>query len=55
MGWCWQDCHARELTRENYTSGGSGYHNHHHVSITGVVEVHFLPKSYSLSGKSEIR
>lgn len=53
MGWYWQDCHARELTRENFTSGGSGYH--HHVSITGVVEVHLPPQVLFASGKSEIR
>lgn len=44
MGWYWQDCHARELTREHVTSGGSGHHHHHYLSITGVVEVHLPPQ-----------
>lgn len=47
MGWYWQNCDARELTRENFTSGGSGHH--HHVSFTGVVEVHI--RKYFASGK----
>lgn len=55
MGWYWQDCHARELTRENVTSGGSGHHHHHHVSFTGVVEVHLPPQVLFASGKSEVR
>lgn len=53
MGWYWQDCHARELTRENVTSGGSGHHHHYHVSFTGDVEV--LIRKCFASGKSEIR
>lgn len=51
MGWHWQNCDARELTRENVASGG--HHHHHYLSITGVVEVH-IRKCFA-SGKSEIR
>lgn len=49
MGWYWQDCDARELTRENVTSGGSGHH--YHVSVTGVVEVQLPPQVLFASGK----